>query len=195
MKALVVAAVLSGSLLALPGTTAGQARVEDLQGRPVDPLELAGHAKATVFLFVSVECPISNRYAPEVRRLHERFEPQGVQFVLVYPNPAETVEAIERHLADYGYPARALRDPHHQLVKLAGATITPEAALYTRDGRLAYRGRVDDRYVSLGLERPAATKKDLEAALAATLAGRPVSEPTTPAVGCFIVDFVHIHDQ
>ena len=68
-------------------------------------------------------------------------------------------------------------------------TITPEAAVYDRQGRRIYLGRVDDRYVALGLERPAPTRHDLEEALDATLAGKPVRQPTAPAVGCFIADF------
>lgn len=177
-----------------PAAAAEEVRLLDLEGKPVDPFEPARSGnRAIAFLFVSIDCPISNRYAPELQRLHERFAPGGVEFVFVYPNPAEAPDAIRRHRADYSYPGRVLRDPNHDLVKLAGASITPEAAVYDSRRQLVYRGRVDDRYVSLGLERPAATKKDLELALAATLSGRPVAEATTPAVGCFIADFVHIH--
>ena len=124
------------------------------------------------FVFVSVECPISNRYAPEVRRLHEKFTAQGITFSLVYPNPVEPVAAIRRHLKDYSYPMRALRDPRHELVKMAGATITPEAVVVDPHGRALYRGRIDDRYVSLGLERPVATRHDLDEALTDITAGK-----------------------
>ena len=93
-------------------------------------------------------------------------------FSLVYPNPVEPVAAIRRHLKDYSYPMRALRDPRHELVKTAGATITPEAAVFDPHGRLLYRGRIDDRYVSLGLERPVATRHDLDEALTDIVAGK-----------------------
>jgi hypothetical protein len=75
------------------------------------------------------------------------------------------------------------------LVKHAGISITPEAAVYAPDGRLWYRGRIDDRYVSLGVERPAATRRDLFEALTETLAGTPVRQPRTQAVGCYVADF------
>src|SRR5216684_2626005 len=97
---------------------------------------------------------------------------------LVDPNPAESPEAIRGHLKDYRYPASAIRDPRQQLARFAAATITPEAAVYDRQGRRIYLGRVDDRYVALGVERPAPTRHDLEEALDAA-----------PAVGCFIADF------
>jgi hypothetical protein len=57
---------------------------------------------------------------------------------------------------------------------------------------LCYRDSVGtrtDRYVNIGLERPAPTRHDLEVALDATLAGKPVHQPTALAVGCYITDF------
>ncbi len=161
--------------------------LEDLDGRPVDPL--AGDPAATVALFTRSDCPISNRYAPEVNRLAERFVPRGVAFWLVYVDPAEPPAAIRRHLAAYGYArAHAARDVRHALVRATGASVTPEAALFARDGRLVYRGRVDDRFPAYGKARAAAGRHDLERALEDTLAGRPVEVATTPAVGCLIGD-------
>jgi hypothetical protein len=172
----------------MPGT-APSVRLFDVDGHVVDPFRAAEDSRAIVFLFTSVDCPISNRYAPVVQRLHSRFAPQAVSFWLVYPNPAETPEAIRGHVKAFSYPVHALRDPQHHLVRLAKATVTPEAAVYDTRRALVYRGRIDDRYVSLGLERPAATQHDLLDALTATLAGKPVRAASTPAVGCFIADF------
>jgi AhpC/TSA family len=180
-----LAVVLLGSVL-----TAADVRVRDLDDRPIDPFKAPAGTKAIAFLFVSVECPISNRYAPEVQRLHDKFAAQGVTFSLVYPNPIEPVAAIRRHLKDYSYPMRALRDPRHELVKVAGATITPEAVVVDPQGRVLYRGRIDDRYVSLGLERPVATRHDLDEALTDVISGKAPRQATTQAVGCFIADFV-----
>jgi hypothetical protein len=184
-------ALLIGTLLLSADSTA-QVRVHALDGPGlVDPFAVPAGTRAIVFLFTSTDCPISNRYAPEVRRIAATFAAQGVVFRLVYPNPAEGTPAIRQHMAAFAYAgaAQALRDPEHALVKAAGATVTPEAAVFA-DGRLVYRGRIDDRYVDLGLERPSATKRDLADALAAVVAGKPVVPPTTQAVGCFIADFV-----
>jgi hypothetical protein len=142
----------------------------------------------TVLIFVSTDCPVSNRYAPEINRLYREFTPSGVRFRLVYPNPLDSEAAVTRHLQDYGYPQIAQRDDDHTLVKMAGATITPEAVVFDSRQRLVYRGRIDDRFVELGRERPAATQHDLRNALTALLAGRRVSPSQTQAVGCFIAD-------
>ena len=164
--------------------------VQSLAGAPVDALRAPPGTKAIVFLFTSTDCPISNRYAPEVRRIAEAFASKGVVFRLVYVNPAEEAAAIRGHMAAFSYAGAtdALRDPTHALVKFAGATVTPEAMVYA-GGRVVYRGRIDDRYVDLGVERPAATKRDLADALASIVAGKPVAQATTRAVGCFIADF------
>jgi redoxin len=183
---LVVSLAVLAALAAAP-----QVRLRTLDDKPIDPFQAAAGTKAHVFVFVSVDCPISNRYAPEVRRLHERYSPQGVAFSLVYPNPVESADTIRKHLKDFSYPMRGLRDPRHDLVKASSATITPEAAVYDGQGRLLYHGRIDDRYVSLGLERPVATKRDLDEVLNDVVAGRPVRQASAQAVGCYIADFVH----
>jgi hypothetical protein len=175
---------------ALRLSAAPTVRLPDLDNRLVDPFLAAESSKAIVFLFASVDCPISNRYAPVVQRLYQAFSPQNVTFWLIYPNPAETPAAIRDHVKAFNYPVHALRDPKHELVKLTNVHVTPEVALFDRARALVYHGRIDDRYVSLGVERPAPTRSDLAEALTATLAGSKVKEASTQAVGCFIADFV-----
>jgi hypothetical protein len=164
--------------------------VQALSGAPVDALQAPAGTKAIVFIFTSTDCPISNRYAPEVRRIAGAFAAKGVAFRLVYPNPSEDAKAIRAHMAAYGYgdAFEPLRDPGFALVKLTGVTITPEAVVVSH-GKVVYRGRIDDRFVDLGRERPAPTERDLFDALTAIVAGKPAPHATTQAVGCFISDF------
>jgi hypothetical protein len=165
-------------------------RLLDLDGRDVDPMRPAARARARVFVFTSIDCPISNRYAPELRRLFASFSNRGVRFHLVYPNPVDTADAIRAHLAKFGYAMTAFRDPRQALVRRTGASVTPEVALFDEQGELRYRGRIDDRYVAFGVERPAPTRRDLHDALMAVLEGREVAEPTTEAIGCFLADMI-----
>jgi AhpC/TSA family protein len=183
--------------LATPGTGAPGAppppsssfELLDLEGRRVQPLENPG--PGFVFVLTSTDCPLSNRYAPELQRLHRRFAPAGVVFHLVYPDRSQHAEDVRRHLREFGYTFGALRDPEHNLVRTVHATVTPEVAVFVpgpRGPRLAYRGRIDDRYVDLGRARPAPATRDLEQVLEAIVAGKRVTTRTTPAVGCFIPD-------
>jgi hypothetical protein len=164
--------------------------LRDPDGRAINPFLAAESSTAVVFLFASVDCPVSNRYAPVVQRLHASYAPQNVAFWLVYPNPGDTPDAVRDHLKAFGYPVHALLDPRHELVKLTGVVVTPEAAVFDKARTLAYHGRIDDKYVSLGVERPAATRHDLADALTAVLAGRAPAAASAPGVGCFIADFV-----
>lgn len=164
------------------GNIADPLLLEDLSGRAFDPLESS--AAVILFLFVRTDCPISNRYAPELRRLHDRFAAE-VQFWMVYPDPDEAIPAIRRHVSEYDLPGRAARDPQQLLVRRTGATVTPEAAVFAA-GEMVYLGRIDDRFVAFGKTRAAATSHDLADALQAVLDGIPVPESRTRAIGCFI---------
>lgn len=158
----------------------------DLKGNALDPFDSA--ARARVFLFVRTDCPITNRYAPELQRLAREFAGQGAEFWLVYPDPAQTIRGIEEQIAQYSLPGKALRDPAHQLAKRAHATVAPEAAVFDAAGRLTYHGRIDDRWIDAGKARPAPRTHDLETAISATLAGKTVAVAATRAVGCFLAD-------
>jgi len=161
--------------------------VFDLAGQPFDPFAPAD-AKVIVFIFVNTDCPISNRYAPEIRRVKEKFAPAGVHLWLVYADLDTSPDAIRKHLHDYQLPPEALRDPQHGLVRLSHAHVTPEAAVFLPGRQLVYHGRIDNRYADLGKERPEATQHDLENVLEAVVQGKPVLYPSARAVGCYISD-------
>jgi hypothetical protein len=174
--------------------------VQDLEGRPVDPLGDSSNA-ITVTFFIDSDCPVSNRYAPEFQRLQQRYVSKGVRFWLVYPDPDIGVQTIRTHMRDYGLTFPALRDPEHALVRRAKAQVTPEASVFLADGTLVYHGRIDNRYVDLTRRRSEATEHDLQAVLDALLAGRAPDASWNPApgrslqvmsrpgVGCYIRDF------
>jgi mono/diheme cytochrome c family protein len=155
-----------------------------------DPLAIPAGGKAAVLIFTTIDCPIAGRYAPEIARLHEEFSRQGISFTLVFPNPAETPDAIEQYVQRFGYRMPTLRDPDQKLVRRTGVTIAPEAAVIDERGEVVYRGRIDDRYVAFGVDRPQPSKRELRDALEAVVAGRPVAVREAPAIGCVLADFV-----
>ena len=179
------------SMVALPAGPAGRAgagvTAATLNGTEVEPFAPADGVEATVLLFVMTDCPISNRYAPEVRRLHDGFA-DAVRFWLVYVDAQLTVDELREHRASFGYPFGALRDVEGALVALAGATVTPEVAVFDASKRMIYRGRIDDRFVSFGVARRTPRTRDLHDRLSRIAAGETLAFSETPAVGCYIPD-------
>ena len=142
----------------------------------------------TVYVFTTTDCPISNRYAPEIQRLSARFASQA-RFVLVYPVPTDSPAAISEHKKKFAYTLESVRDTDRKLLKMTGVSVTPEVALM-KGSQLLYRGRIDDRYVEFGKDRLVPTSRDLENALTAVLAGKPIAQRETRAVGCYLSDLL-----
>jgi len=183
------------AILVLLVATAGSAgaqpvRVLDSAGKVVNPLALPSGHVATVLVFTTTDCPISNRYAPEIQRLAARFAKQGISFTLVYPVGTDTPAVIRDHLKKFGYGLPAVRDTAQELVKHTAVQVTPEVAVIGAGGRVLYRGRIDDRYIEFGKDRPQPTERTLELALDAIGQGKPVAVRETRAVGCFLADLV-----
>jgi hypothetical protein len=164
---------------------AGAQSLKDVEG--VDHGTLGdGSRKATVLIFVLTDCPISNVFAPEINRICDEYEPKGVGCFLVYVDPEKTDTEIQTHASEYGHARPAIHDLDRALTAKAGATITPEAAVFSPAGEMLYRGRINNLYASLGKARRQPTEHDLRRALDAILADKPVSTPRTQAIGCYM---------
>jgi thiol-disulfide isomerase/thioredoxin len=141
---------------------------------------------ATVEFFISTDCPVANSYAPEIRRIQEEYQSKGVICRLVYPDPTLTAAEIETHLAEYELEMPYVIDTDHTLVKLAGATITPEVAVFDGKGELVYRGCIDNLYSQPGDRRREATERWLRNTLDSLLRGEKPAIDRTDAIGCII---------
>ncbi|HEY7390525.1 MAG TPA: thioredoxin family protein [Bryobacteraceae bacterium] len=142
---------------------------------------------AIVLLFVSTDCPLSNRYVPEINRLSGAYGPRGVAFYAVQGDATVALDAVREHVKEFGYSFPYLIDPEESLATYTGAKATPEAAVLSPAGDLLYLGRIDNRLEDFGQERVQVTEFDLRDALDAVLAGKPVPHPRTKALGCAIV--------
>lgn len=145
---------------------------------------------ATVYFFLQPDCPISNFYAPEIKRI---CGDQPVVCELVYVDPALTAQAAEQHALRYGLGhLRRTVDRDRHLIHELTPKVTPEVVVVDRNRAIQYRGRIDDRYPSIGKKRQVVTSHDLRDALASLAAGRKVAVPQTKAVGCSIADLLQV---
>ena len=162
--------------------------LKDVDGVQRSPLKVtSGHA--SVLFFVTHDCPVSNYYAHEIRRICDEYRDKGVSCSLVYVDPTITDAQAKKHAAEYGhgdYPK--IVDREHRLVKEAGADVTPEAVVVRANETIAHRGRIDNFYADYGKPRRLVTERDLRDALDAITAGKAVGKPSTSPVGCFIPD-------
>ncbi len=170
-----------------PTLAAKRLELMTISGSKVSPL-VGKDRKATVFFFITHDCPISNSYAPEIERIYKAYSAKKIAFFLVYVDPTLSLEDAKKHRSEFAYTCPALLDPKHELVKLTGATVTPEATALSANGKLLYRGRIDDRAADFGKVRAHPNQRDLRVALDSIAAGKKVARPITKPVGCFIAD-------
>ena len=173
---------------ALPSVpqTVRSASAENLDGKTVDPFR-SNNDRVVVLLCVRTDCPISNRHAPTIHKLHEKFQGKA-DFWLVYPDAGESASRIRTHDEQFHFAIPALRDVHRDLVKRSHATITPESAVFDAAGKLMYHGKIDNWYEDFGRSRAAPTTHELDSAIRNTLDGKLAVPDHANAVGCYISD-------
>ncbi len=150
-------------------------------GPGAPPAIATSAAKATVVIFVSTQCPVSNSYNGRLTALYNDYSPKGVQLVFVNANQSESTSDVEEHEHRVGWPFKVVKDADDSLANRLNAQHTPEAFVFDQSGTLVYHGRVDNSMHAEEVKR-----QDLRNALDAVLAGRPVPVAETRAFGCSI---------
>lgn len=168
------------------GVCVGEAGEPDLyraaDGRIVT---LAPPAKGlTTLVFYSTECPISNYYSATLNALFESQDQARARLIGVCVDPDVTIEQQARHAREYDLKFPVIRDPRGALARKLGVKVTPEAVVLDGDGRVRYRGRIDDQYLGRRQKNAAPRTHNLKDALIALLDDRAVTCSEVEAVGC-----------
>jgi thiol-disulfide isomerase/thioredoxin len=156
------------------------ALTDAVSGKPLD-LKTAQGKKATVLMFISTQCPVSNAYNERMAALAADYASKGVAFIGMNANREETPEDIAAHARAHGFKFPILKDTGNVQADVFGAKVTPETYVYDSEGRLRYHGRIDDDRSGRSVQ-----SRDLRAALDALLAGKDVPVTETKAFGCTI---------
>jgi peroxiredoxin len=142
-------------------------------------------AKVLVIFFSCNHCPYVTGSDEVTRRTAGQFIPQGVRFVAINSNSANTYPEDDfphmvARMKEKKFPWLYLRDEPQKVALAYGALRTPHFYVFDRSRKLVYTGR--------GVDNPRDTSKmtvnDLENALREHLAGKPVSKPITNPIGC-----------
>jgi hypothetical protein len=137
--------------------------------------------RATVLLFLSTVCPISNAYRDRIHALLKHFESRPVRLLLVNANDNESAAETRQYANDVNFPVPFYKDWRNTVADRFGATLTPEAVVVDAAGASRYQGAIDDA------RNPARVKIEaLKRAVEDLLAGRPISVKPIRAFGCAI---------
>lgn len=148
-----------------------------LNGTAVSPSK----SVATVLIFVSTQCPISNSYNDRMNALYKEYSAKGIQFAFVNANANEPVSEIEEHAKANRFAFKVHKDTGNVLADKFGANVTPETFVFDNSGVLRYHGYIDDA------TNPARVQvHGLSKAIDAVVAGKPVEMKEARAFGCTI---------
>jgi peroxiredoxin len=142
--------------------------------------------KATVFVFLAPDCPLSQNYTLTLNELQRQFVAESVVFYGVVSGNWFDDAAIDSFAATYKIAFPLLRDPDFHLTRALGAAVTPEAFVIDSRGESVYGGAIDNWASDLSRRRTIITEHYLKDALTHHLLGEPPPIPRTQAIGCFI---------
>src|ERR1019366_6962858 len=166
-------------------SSAPQFQLRDTQGATHTAAEWAGQ-KAVVLYFVTIDCPVGNSYVPEMIRLREAYAGRGVAFNAVQADPGVAEAEVVRYARDYHYSFPLLLDPAQTLVRHANATVTPQAAVLTPEGKMLYLAPVENGGEHCGKQPPRPAEASLRQVLDAVLSGKAGAVPGHKSIGCAI---------
>ena len=146
---------------------------------------MAQGRKATVYIFIGPECPISQQCTLELGELYKAYG-DSISFFGVVPGTLYSRDEVEEFRITYRVSFPIVRDTVYELTRQLKGAITPQAVVTYAGGDIAYSGAIDNSYIALGKKNKQITATYLRDALAAITAGRAVSLKSTKPVGCRI---------
>lgn len=142
-------------------------------------------ANISVIIFYSPQCPICLSMTKAVNELMAAYGDRA-NFILVYPGSYYSSATIRKFHKKYKVPVTAYKDESKSLTDALQATITPQAFVVNKQGRIMYKGKINNQYEDIGKRRNVVTEHYLRNALESVLKGEEPATQFTEAVGCFI---------
>jgi peroxiredoxin len=171
------------------GDTAIDFKLKNVDGKFVSLADYK-KAKGYIVVFTCNHCPFAQAYEQRIIDLHKTYAAKGFPVVAINPNdkdrsPEDSYENMKTRAKDKKYPFVYLHDETQEIAKAYGATRTPHVYLLQKTdagNKVTYIGAIDDNS-----EEPKDVKeKYLANAIDALLAGKPIENNSTKAIGCGI---------
>ena len=138
-----------------------------------------------VIFFTCNHCPFVKGSDEVTRQTAEKFADQGVRFVGINANSANTYqedsfENMVARMEEHQFPWLYLHDESQDVALEYGALRTPHFYVFDEDRRLIYTGRAVDN----PRETDKMTVNDLDRVLEEHLSGKPISVQVINPIGC-----------
>jgi peroxiredoxin len=189
LMALVVALVSGKALKYEIGDTVEDFKLKNVDGKMIGLSDYKA-VKGAVIIFDCNTCPYSKAYNDRIIALNKKYSSAGFPLITINANdpqqsPGDSFEEMAARAKKKNYDFPYLIDETQQVAKSFGATNTPHVFVLQKTGddfKVAYIGTIDNN----SKDASAVTKRYVEEAIDALLAGRPVTTPSTKAIGCTI---------
>jgi peroxiredoxin len=171
------------------GDKAMNIKLKDINGSVISFDDFRS-AKGFIVVFTCNHCPFSVKYEDRINALAGKYNKESYQVIAVNPNdsiqyPEDSYTGMQKRAKDKGFVFPYLLDDTQVFAKTYGATKTPHVFLLQKEGNdyiVKYIGAIDDN-----TDNAAAVKVNyVDQAISELDAGKPVSVPTTKAIGCGI---------
>ena len=157
-----------------------------VDGKSVSIAEVRGKA-GTLVIFTCDHCPFARGWERRIAELADAYSKKGIGVILINANdpakyPEDDFAGMQARAKQLGLQVPYVVDDTSGVARALGASVTPEAFLFDKNGKLAYHGAIDDNH-----RDPAAVKTHyLKDALDAVLEGHPAPVAETKGIGCGI---------
>lgn len=180
--------VLTASTMLPLGTQAPDFHLPEVVSGKTISLNTFAEKKALLIMFICQHCPFVKHIKTELAQLGKDYFSSELGILAISANDAEkypddgpeSLKAMAREL-DLKFPL--CYDQTQETAKAYTAACTPDFFLFDSEGKLAYRGQLDDSRPS---NNQPVTGADLRSAIAAVLAGQPITIEQKPSIGCNI---------
>jgi peroxiredoxin len=138
--------------------------------------------EATVIVFCGTQWHPARTYIPRLEKYSIAGENRGVQFLIINSDAGESTGDVAKQARELGAAFPVLKDEDNRVADLLAAERVGEALVIDHNGRLRYRGAIDDQFDS-DPPRDKPSRNYVLDVIDAVLAGRPVTTESTPVPG------------
>ena len=104
--------------------------------------------EATVIVFCGTQWHPARTYIPRLEKYSIAGENRGVQFLLINSDAGESIDDVAKQARELGAAFPVLKDDDNRVADLLAAERVGEAFVIDQDGRVRYRGAIDDQFDS-----------------------------------------------